>query len=91
MHDIIDNRKVILGDHIKGIPNSTEAARFAIGHFLLSGLTSIADKSASVKELRPLIGNTTNRETLEPLADLQRVAVRQEAQMTRDCGGSLHC
>ncbi len=43
-HDIIDNRKEILVDHINRILSSTEAARFAVGYFFLSGLTSIADK-----------------------------------------------
>ena len=68
-HDIIDNRKEILVDHINRILSSTEAARFAVGYFFLSGLTSIADKLKGVKELRLLIGNTTNRETLEQLAE----------------------
>lgn len=43
-HDIIDNRKEILVDHINRILSSTETARFAVGYFFLSGLTSIADK-----------------------------------------------
>jgi len=38
-HDIIDNRKEILVDHINRILSSTEAARFAVGYFFLSGLT----------------------------------------------------
>jgi hypothetical protein len=66
-HDIIDNRNEKLVDHIKRILDSSEAARFAVGYFFLSGLTSIAEKLANVKELRLLIGNTTNRETLEQL------------------------
>ncbi|MBM4044236.1 MAG: helicase [Planctomycetes bacterium] len=68
-HDIIDNRNEKLVDHIRRILGSTESARFAVGYFFLSGLTSIADKLAGVKELRLLIGNTTNRETLEQLAE----------------------
>ena len=68
-HDIIDNRKEILVDNINRILSSTESARFAVGYFFLSGLTSIADKLKDVKELRLLIGNTTNRETLEQLAE----------------------
>jgi len=68
-HDIIDNRNEVLVDHINRILSSTEAARFAVGYFFLSGLTSIADKLDGVKELRLLIGNTTNRETLEQLAE----------------------
>src|SRR6266566_8472826 len=68
-HDIIDNRNEKLVDHINRILTSTEAARFAVGYFFLSGLESIAEQLAGVKELRLLIGNTTNRETLEQLAE----------------------
>ena len=68
-HDIIDNRKEILVDHINRILSSTEAARFAVGYFFLSGFTSIAAKLKDVKELRLLIGNTTNQETLEQMAE----------------------
>ena len=50
-HDIVDNRNEKLVDHIKRILCSTEAARFAVGYFFLSGLTSIADRLAGVKEL----------------------------------------
>ncbi len=62
----------MLVDHINRILGSTEAARFAVGYFFLSGLTSIAEKLKDVKELRLLIGNTTNRETLEQLAEGRR-------------------
>ena len=83
-HDIIDNRHEKLVDHINRILGSTEAARFAVGYFFLSGLTSIAEKLASVKELRLLIGNTTNHQTLEQLAEgyrrLELVAEAAEAQ-----------
>jgi len=68
-HDIIDNRNEKLVDHINRILDSSEAARFAVGYFFLSGLESIADKLLGVKELRLLIGNVTNRETLEQLAE----------------------
>src|SRR4030067_2775200 len=83
-HDIIDNRNEKLVDHINRILGSTGAARFAVGYFFLSGLTSIAEKLAKVKELRLLIGNTTNRETLEQMAEgyrrLELAAEGAEAQ-----------
>ena len=83
-HDIIDNRNEKLVDHINRILASTEAARFAVGYFFLSGLESLADRLAGVKELRLLIGNTTNRETLEQLAEgyrrLELVSEAAEAQ-----------
>ena len=68
-HDIIDNRSEKLVEHINRILSSTESARFAVGYFFLSGLESIAKSLAHVKELQLLIGNTTNRETLEQLAE----------------------
>lgn len=79
-HDIIDNRNEKLVDHINRILASTEAARFAVGYFFLSGLESIAERLNNVKELRLLIGNTTNRETLEQLAEgYQRLELVREA------------
>ena len=83
-HDIIDNRKEKLLDHINRILSSTESAKFAVGYFFLSGLTSIGKKLSGVKELRLLIGNTTNRQTLEQLAEgyrrLELVKEDAEAQ-----------
>ena len=82
-HDIIDNRKEKLVNHINRILSSTESARFAVGYFFLSGLESIAERLSEVKELRLLIGNTTNHETLEQLAEgyrrLELVADKVEA------------
>lgn len=84
-HDIIDNRNEKLVDHINRILGSTEAARFAVGYFFLSGFTSIAEKLAGVKELRLLIGNTTNQKTLEQLTEgyrrLELVAEEAEKQV----------
>ena len=51
-NDIIDNRGELLVDHIRSILASTEAARFAVGYFFLSGLESIASGLSDVKELR---------------------------------------
>ena len=68
-HDIIDNRRQKLVDHIQTILSTTESARFAVGYFFLSGLEAIAKPLAGVKEVRLLIGNTTNRETLEQIAE----------------------
>ena len=83
-HDIIDNRNEKLVDHINSILNSTDSARFAVGYFFLSGLTAIAEKLSEVKELRLLIGNTTNKETLEQIAEgyrrLEMVADEAESQ-----------
>ena len=83
-HDIIDNRNEKLVEHINLILDSTEKARFAVGYFFLSGFQSIAEELQGVKELHLLIGNTTNRETLEQIAEgyhrLEQVAEIAEAQ-----------
>lgn len=83
-HDIIDNREQKLVDQIHRILSSTEAARFAVGYFFVSGLDSMAEQLGSVNELRLLIGNTTNRDTLEQIAEgyrrLEMVAEAAETQ-----------
>ncbi len=79
-HDIIDNRNEKLAENINTILDSTEAARFAVGYFFLCGFECIADKLEGVKELRLLIGNTTNQRTLEQMAEgYQRLELVSEA------------
>jgi len=68
-HDIIDNRREKLAEHIRSILTTTESARFAVGYFFLSGFLGIADRLKDIKELRLLIGNTTNQQTLELLVE----------------------
>ncbi len=68
-HDIIDNRNEKLVDHLNQMLGTGERARFAVGYLFLSGLTSVAKRLLNLKELRLLIGNTTNRETIETLAE----------------------
>jgi len=68
-NDIIDNRDQKLADHINCILGSTEAAKFAVGYFFLSGLEAVAGKLTGVSNLRILIGNTSNRETIEQIAE----------------------
>lgn len=84
-HDIIDNRNEKLVDHINKILHSTERARFAVGYFFLSGLVPLADKLQDVSEIRLLIGNISNRETLEQLSEgykrLELVRESLEAQV----------
>ena len=64
-HDIIDKRTQRLVEHINCILDSAEAGRFAVEYFFLSDLEAIAEHLRTVKELRLLIGNTGNRETIE--------------------------
>ena len=68
-HNIIDNQSEKLVDHLNQILGTSERARFAVGYLFLSGLTSVAKRLLSLKELRLLIGNTTSRETVETLAE----------------------
>jgi len=83
-HDIIDNRNQKLVGQIKRILDSSDAAHFAVGYFFLSGFTAIAERLASIKELRLLIGNTSNRETIEQIAQgyrrLELIGDKIEAQ-----------
>jgi len=68
-HDIIDNRNERLVDHILSILPATARAKFAVGYFFLSGLEALGRSLDTVEELRLLIGNTSNRETIEQLAE----------------------
>ncbi|MBN2186364.1 MAG: helicase [Dehalococcoidia bacterium] len=68
-HDIIDNRNEKLVDHINRILPSVERAKFAVGYFFLSGFEPIQKNLQEVSELKLLIGNTTNRETLEQISE----------------------
>ncbi len=79
-HDIIDNRNRLLLDQIRAeLPNS-QAAKFAVGYFFLSGLEAVADVLENVADMRLLIGNTTNRQTIEQIAEgYRRLAQVQEA------------
>jgi superfamily II DNA or RNA helicase len=83
-HDIIDNRTHKLVDHIRKILPGSRAAKFAVGYFFLSGLETVADKLDSIQDFRLLIGNTTNKETLEQIAEgyrrLEQVEEKIEEQ-----------
>jgi superfamily II DNA or RNA helicase len=83
-NDIIDNRTHKLAEQIRTNLDSSTAAHFAVGYFFLSGFTAIADKLPHIKHLRLLIGNTTNRQTIEQIAQgyqqLELIESRLEAQ-----------
>jgi hypothetical protein len=68
MSDIIDNREHKLAEQIRTILESSEAAHFAVGYFFISGFTAIADRLDNIKSLRLLIGNTSNRQTIDQIA-----------------------
>ena len=71
-HDIIDNQSIKLADSIRSMLPRSEAAHFAVGYLFLSGLEAVADVLGNVRKLRLLIGNTTNRETIEQIAEGHR-------------------
>ena len=80
-HDIIDNRNEKLADHINTILQGTEKAKFAVGYFFLSGFEAIKDRLKDLKELRLLIGNTTNQATLEQLSEgFKRLELVEQAE-----------
>jgi len=68
-HDIVDNQSVKLGDVIDKVLDGAERAHFAVGYFFLSGFEAIKDRLKDLEEVRLLIGNTSNRETVEQLAE----------------------
>jgi len=68
-HDIIDNRGELLVDHLKRYLADSESAHFAVGYFFLSGFQAIAPEVNKLKKLRLLIGNVTNRETIEQMIE----------------------
>jgi superfamily II DNA or RNA helicase len=77
-HDIIDNRNLSLLEQVQQILPGSRSAKFAVGYFFLSGLTAVEDVLANVEQLYLLIGNTTNRETIEQIAEgYQRLAQTQ--------------
>lgn len=80
-HDIIDNQNEKLIDHINSILKSTEKAKFAVGYFFLSGFETLQKYLKDLNEIRLLIGNITNRSTLEQLSEgYKRLELVQEAE-----------
>ena len=67
--DIIDNRERKLTDLLcELLPDACEA-HFASGYFFLSGFQQVAGHLDKLDKLRLLIGNTSNRQTVEQLAE----------------------
>jgi hypothetical protein len=84
-HNIIDNRDERLVDHIQAILPNTKSAKFAVGYFFLSGLEALGTSLDTIGELRLLIGNTSNRETIEQLSEAYKRLdqVQEEADKLR--------
>jgi len=80
MPDIIDNRNEKIADHLNIIMQSSESARLAVGYFFLSGFNTVAKTLSNLKEVKLLIGNTSNRETIEQIAEgYRRLEMVEEA------------
>ncbi|MEE8392379.1 MAG: helicase-related protein, partial [Anaerolineae bacterium] len=83
-HDIIDNRTQKLAPVINDFLADSIRAHFAVGYFFLSGFETIAARIPHLDQLRLLIGNVTNRQTVEQLVEgthhletIQRAVRRQ--------------
>jgi len=68
-NDIIDNQEAHLADAINQLLSQSQRAHFAVGYFFISGFKAIAEKLVNIHELRLLIGNTSDRATIEQLAE----------------------
>jgi hypothetical protein len=68
-HDIIDNRTRELAPEINNFLADSIRAHFAVGYFFLSGFQVVAEHILYLDQLRLLIGNVTNRQTTEQLAE----------------------
>lgn len=81
MSDIIDNRDTKLVDSINAILPTSASVDFAVGYLFLSGLGAIEATLDAPQRLRLLIGNATDRETIEHLAAaFHRAELVQEQQ-----------
>ncbi|HEY6154639.1 MAG TPA: helicase-related protein [Candidatus Udaeobacter sp.] len=73
-HDIIDNRERKLAASVKPLLSESEKAKFAVGYFFISGFKFIADELEKISELKLLIGNTSDSQTIEQLAETHSAA-----------------
>ena len=69
MSDIIDNTEITLLDTVTSILGSSKSAKLAVGYFFLSGFKSITQELNKLQEIKLLIGNTTDRETIEQIVE----------------------
>lgn len=84
MSDIIDNRDTKLVDSINAILPTSASVDFAVGYLFLSGLGAIEATLDAPQQLRLLIGNATDRETIEHLAAAFHRAELVQAQQERE-------
>lgn len=68
-HDVIDNNNILLVDRVRAGLQVSKSVHFAVGYFFISGFKAIADQTQHLEKMRLLIGNTTNRETVEQMVE----------------------
>lgn len=71
-HDIIDNQKEKLVDHVKKLLHTSRKAHFAVGYLFTSGLKPFYRDLAKLEQVRMIIGNATSRYTIEQLAEAHK-------------------
>lgn len=69
MPDIIDNQTIKLTEVIQQFLMDSHRAHMAVGYFFISGLEAVADSLEHIQEWRLLIGDTSNRRTIEQLVE----------------------
>lgn len=67
--DIIDNRDRKLRELLCELLPDAQEAHFASGYFYLSGFQQVAGHLGHLQKLRLLIGNSSNRQTVEQIAE----------------------
>jgi len=93
-HNIIVNRTRELAPEINAFPADSIRAHFAVGYFFLSGFEAIAAHIPHLDPLRLLIGNVTNRQTVEPpvcVWNLPHELVRPATRTSTTGSGSTCC
>ena len=69
MSDIIDNRTVRLEDAVRQALSASVSADWAVGYIYFSGLVPLLGAIGGLERLRLLLGNRTDRQTLEQLVE----------------------
>lgn len=67
--ELIDNRQYTLKDAVNALLTKSIFSKMAVGYFYLSGFEAIKHNLHKVKNLKILIGNSTNQETLDQLVE----------------------
>ena len=81
--DIIDNQKRKLVDEINDRLTGSQSVKFAAGYLYLSGFYEIADRLGELDEVRILVGDHLNRETVEALAQALPGEEELQAEINR--------